>query len=249
MFIESYKSKYLMSSDGVRLHYLEAGVGKPLVLIHGWSQSALEFKYIISELSKYYWIVAIDLRGHGNSDKPSHGYRISRLAKDVYETLVYLGMQEVNLLGWSMGCSIVLSYWDLFGSERLSKMILVDQPGWLLKTEENELGLWTFDELITINATEDDRRILIEENLKMPPEYSAHLAFIHWLNAWRDIIPTINIPALIIGGKKSFINWHSQVWNSEKIAGSQLELFEERGHLMFFEEPERFNKLVIEFVG
>ena len=54
----------------------------------------------------------------------------------------------MNILGWSMGCSVIWSYWDLFGSERLSKMILVDEPGWLLKTDENDLGLWTFDELV-----------------------------------------------------------------------------------------------------
>lgn len=271
MFKEIGQSNYFTLRDGVRLHYLEAGSGKPLVMIHGWSQSAAEFKKNIAELSKYYRVIAVDLRGHGESDKPSHGYRISRFAKDVHELFIYLGLEDVNILGWSMGCSVIWSYWDLFGSERLSKMILVDEPGWLLKTDENDLGLWTFDELVavcksinadqpkftkdlidgllTINASEDDRNFLIEENLKMPAENSSRLAFIHWLNDWRDVIPTINIPALIVGGKKSFINWHSQVWNHEKIAGSKLEIFEERGHLMFFEEPERFNKLVIEFIG
>lgn len=265
------QSKYFTVNDGVRLHYFEAGSGKPLVMIHGWSQSAAEFKKNISELSQYYRVIAIDLRGHGESDKPNHGYRISRFAKDVFELITYLDLKDVNILGWSMGCSVIWSYWELFGSERLSKMILVDEPGWLLRTDENDLGLWTYDELVatcknivedkatftkqlidgllTITVSEEDTEFLIKENLKMPADYSARLAFIHWLNDWRDVIPTINIPALIIGGKKSFINWKSQVWSNEKIQGSKLEIFEERGHLMFFEEPDKFNKLVADFIG
>jgi len=264
------QSKYFTVNDGVRLHYWEVGSGKTLVMIHGWSQSAAEFKNNISELSKYYRVIAIDLRGHGESDKPIHGYRISRFAKDVFELITGLDLKDVNILGWSMGCSVIWSYWDLFGSERLSKIILVDEPGWLLKSDENDLGLWTYDELIatcknvftdqstftkqlidgllTKSVPEEDKKFLIEENLKMPPEYASRLMFIHWLNDWRDIIPTINIPTLIIGGKQSFINWQSQVWNNDKIANSKLEIFEERGHLMFFEESEKFNKLVQEFI-
>ena len=50
-------------------------------------------------------------------------------------------------------------------------------------------------------------------HMKMPAEYTVTLAFTHWLGDWRDVIPTITIPTLIIGGKKSFVNWKSQVWN------------------------------------
>lgn len=197
-------------------------------------------------------------------------HRLSRFAKDIHDLILGLDLKDVTILGWSMGCSVIWSYWDLFGSERLSKIILVDEPGWLLKTEENDLGLWSYDELLAnveaINADkvaytkalidglltkkmpEEDVQFLIAENLKMPAEYTARLAIIHWFLDWRDIIPTISLPTMIIGGKKSFVNWHSQVWNNEMIPGSKLELFEDRGHLMFFEEPEKFNKIVSDFI-
>ena len=74
------------TSDGVNLHYLEAGSGKPILMIPGWSQTAEQFKYQLSGLSDRYRVIAIDMRGHGESDKPEFGYKISRLAKDTHDT-------------------------------------------------------------------------------------------------------------------------------------------------------------------
>jgi hypothetical protein len=70
------------TSDGVNLHYLEAGSGKPILMIPGWSQTAEQFKYQLGGLSDRYRVIAVDMRGHGESDKPEFGYKISRLAKD-----------------------------------------------------------------------------------------------------------------------------------------------------------------------
>ena len=73
-------------NDGTRLNVLQAGSGKTLVLIPGWSQTAEQFKFQIEGLADRYRVIAVDMRGHGDSDKPGHGYRISRLAKDVFST-------------------------------------------------------------------------------------------------------------------------------------------------------------------
>jgi len=69
-------SKHVATGDGVQLHYLEAGSGPTLVLVHGWSQSAEQFRHQIDGLSDRYHIVAFDQRGHGESEKPDHGYKI-----------------------------------------------------------------------------------------------------------------------------------------------------------------------------
>ncbi|WP_446899134.1 alpha/beta fold hydrolase [Clostridium sp. LBM24168] len=267
---------FFTTNDECKLHYEDVGSGKPLVLIHGWAQSAAIFRRNIPEFSKYYRVISVDVRGHGESGKPAYGYRLSRFAKDIYELMNYLNLKDVNLLGWSMGCSIIWSYWDLFRSERLSKLILVDEPAWLMKTEDYDIGASTFDELIamcnnikkdqlgftkqfidetlTIKDSEKDEnypkelKSIIDENLKIPAEYSSRLAFIHWLIDWRDIMPTITIPTLLISGRKSFINWRSVVWNKERIPNSKLEFFEDRGHFMFFEDAEKFNKIVRQFI-
>jgi len=126
MSTSEVQSKHFTTNDGVRLHYLEAGSGKPLVLIHGWSQCAEEFKHQIAGLSDRYRVIAIDQRGHGDSEKPGFGYRIQRLAKDLQDLLVSLNLQDVTVLGHSIGCSVIWCYWDLFGSDRLAKIVLVD---------------------------------------------------------------------------------------------------------------------------
>ncbi len=119
--------KSVTISGGVTLRYHEAGAGKPLVMIPGWSQSAAEFKHQTAALAEGRRVIALDMRGHGESDKPAGGYRISRLAADLREVLIALDLQDVDLLGHSMGCSVGWSYLELFGPERLSRLIFVDE--------------------------------------------------------------------------------------------------------------------------
>ncbi len=270
------------TSDGVRLHYIEAGSGKPLVMIPGWSQTAAQFKHQIAGLSDKYRVIAIDMRGHGESDKPNYGYRIQRLSADVHEFLVAKGLNHVTLAGHSMGCSVIWGYWELYGSDRLSKLILIDQmpmittnPIWSDKEKEdagaildkNSLydvtnalagadGVKTTEGFITGMFTKQYSRAevnwVIQQNLKMPRPYSARLLYDHATNDWRDQIPRINIPTLVIGAKTSLVGWKSQQWIGSQIKGSRVEIFEESeggNHFMFMENPEKFNRIVKEFIG
>lgn len=270
------------TSDGVRLHYDEAGSGSALVMIPGWSQTAAQFKHQLPGLSDRYRVIALDLRGHGESDKPAHGYRISRLAKDLHDALEALDLERVTLLGHSMGCSVIWCYWDLFGSERLAKLVLVDQmpiltanPIWSQAEREAAGCIFDLDSLYeTVNALagregaaatadligdmltsaipEQEKSWIVSQNLTLPREYAARLLYDLSTADWRDTIPTIDIPTLVVSGRASTVPWTSQVWIHEQIAGSRLEIFEEAGgggHFMFIESPDRFNRIVAEFIG
>lgn len=114
-------------SGGVSLNALEEGEGQPLIMIPGWSQTAAAFARNISELAKNRRVIALDMRGHGDSSKPAGGYRIQRLAKDLEEVITALGLTSVDLLGHSMGSSIIWGYLDLFGPKNLRKLVIVDQ--------------------------------------------------------------------------------------------------------------------------
>lgn len=116
-----------VTDDGVRLNYIEKGQGRPLVLVPGWSQTAAMYKHQIESLSRRYRVIAVDMRGHGDSDKPAHGYRMARLAQDLHELIVGLNLRDVVLGGHSMGCSVIWSYWDHYGADRVSKLLLIDQ--------------------------------------------------------------------------------------------------------------------------
>ena len=78
-----------------------------MVMIPGWSQTAAQFNYQIARLHDRYRLIALDMRGHGESDKPAFGYKIARLSKDLHDVLVALDLREVTLLGHSMGCSVI----------------------------------------------------------------------------------------------------------------------------------------------
>jgi pimeloyl-ACP methyl ester carboxylesterase len=132
----------IITRDGTALRFTRTGDGHPLILIPGWSQSAAEFGRQIDDLSSVATVYQLDMRGHGRSDKPPHGYRISGFAADLHDAIVGLGLKSVDVLGHSMGCSVIWSYLDLFGPRFLRKLVLVDQAptatsrtGW--SSEEN----------------------------------------------------------------------------------------------------------------
>lgn len=273
---------WFTTNDGVKLHYLEAGTGSALVMIPGWSQSAMEFKHQLAGLSDKYHVYAIDMRGHGDSEKPDHGYRIQRLSEDVHEFLAAKDLSGVTLAGHSMGCSVIWGYWEQYGGDRLSKLILVDQmpvitsnPAWSAKELEDAGAIFDAKSLFeTVNGlagpdgvkmtngfitgmftkqySPDVVKWVIQENLKFPREYAARLLFDHATNDWRDVIPRINVPTLVVGGKASLVPWKSQVWVGSQIKGARTEIFDENeggAHFMFIENPEKFNRLVKEFNG
>lgn len=130
--------KSFTTDDGATLSYLEGGQGHPLIMIPGWSQSADEFKRQFDTLCDGAHVFAFDMRGHGESVSVLHGYRIYRLATDIHEFIHHRDISGADMLGHSMGCSIIWAFLDLFGhAHPPRKLVLVDQapcvtakPGW-----------------------------------------------------------------------------------------------------------------------
>ncbi len=112
---------------GIKLHYVEAGEGKPLIIIPSWSLTGAWYQHQLQGLSHNRRVIALDMRGHGESSKPENGYRVSRLAADLRAVIEALDLKEVDLMGHSIGSSIIWSYHDLFGDYRLGRMVFVDQ--------------------------------------------------------------------------------------------------------------------------
>ena len=276
------QSRHIPTNDGVTLHYLEAGSGPPLVMIPGWSQTAEQFKYQIEGLCDRYRCIAIDMRGHGESEKVSFGYKIQRLAKDLHDVLTGLDLNKVALLGHSMGCSVIWCYWDLFGADRIGNLILVDQPPFLMSNpawSDSERGasgaifdcetvlklcnalagpdgepttMKSIGNMLSSSISDEQKTWIIAQNLKFPREYAARLLYNHSMQDWRDVIPRLSVPTLVIGGKASHIPWKSQAWIHEQIPNSELVLFDkdEGGHhFMFISCPDKFNRVIVTFLG
>jgi len=278
----SFKRGEIVLRDGVRLRYLEAGSGPPLLMVPGWSQTAVQFQHQLAGLSDRYRVIALDMRGHGDSDKPEHGYRLSCLAEDLHEALDALALEGTTLLGHSLGATMIWGFWELFGAHRTGRFIFVDQPpffveqpyasepSWtgasasvtheaLFQTVQNLAGPDGVDmttamlaAMVSPEMTRTEFDWLVEMNLRMPRRYAARLLYNGAMSDWRDTIPRIDMPTLIVSGRASHVPWQSQVWIHERIAGSQIVFVEadERGrHFMFMENPERFNELVRAYLG
>jgi len=116
------------TSDGVKLSYWEAGKGKPLVFIPGWSANGAEYINVMYLLSKSYHVYVLDPRNQGLSQRVAYGGRISRFAMDLRELADHLGLKQADYCGWSMGASVLWSYIDLFGTKGMRKIAFVDEP-------------------------------------------------------------------------------------------------------------------------
>ena len=118
--------------------------------------------------------------------------------------------------------------------------------------EAEQVTRQIMDGMVTRHATSEMREWIVQCNLKMPRDLAGTLMYNHFLMDWRDLIPRINLPTLIISGRTSVIPWKSQEWIHNQIKGSQFEVFEEAEggrHFMFIENPEKFNRLIMEYLG
>jgi pimeloyl-ACP methyl ester carboxylesterase len=132
--------------NGTRLHYLAAGRGEPVYLLHGYAQTSHMWRPLIAELAKTRAVIASDLRGIGQSAKPPQGYDKKTMAQDVQALAASLGHRRVQLVGHDIGLMVAYAYAAQFPAE-VERIALMDAflPGvgewqtvWLLR------DLWHF---------------------------------------------------------------------------------------------------------
>lgn len=132
-----------MTASRVRLHVEDTGGnGRPVVLIHGWPLSADSWKAQVPVLKEAgYRVVAYDRRGFGRSDKPADGYEYDTLADDLAGVINDLDLQDVTLVGFSMGGGEVARYIARHGEQRLHSVVFASAvPPYMLKTDDNPEG-------------------------------------------------------------------------------------------------------------
>jgi pimeloyl-ACP methyl ester carboxylesterase len=130
-------------ANAVRLHIEDsAGVGRPVVLIHGWPLSAQAWQPQLSVLrAAGYRVVAYDRRGFGRSDKPESAYDYNVLADDLQRVLEQCELQDVTLVGFSMGGGEVARYISRHGEARLHSVVFASAvPPYLLQSADNPEG-------------------------------------------------------------------------------------------------------------
>jgi pimeloyl-ACP methyl ester carboxylesterase len=147
---ENFKHQYA-EVNGVKLHYVIGGTGDPLVLVHGFGQNWYMWNRLLPELSKHFTVIAPDLRGVGESDKPEGGYDKKNMAKDVHELVKSLGFTDINLAGHDIGLMVAYAYAAQYPTE-VKKLSLMDallpgiEPVWSqVKANAWWFGFFGFD--------------------------------------------------------------------------------------------------------
>ncbi len=132
--------------NGVRLHYLSAGKGDPVILMHGYAETSRMWRPLMVELAKNHTVIAPDLRGFGQSSKPTAGYEKKTMAQDIHALATSLGYQRASIVGHDIGLMVAYAYAAQYPTE-VDRIALMDAflPGvgewknvWLLR------DLWHF---------------------------------------------------------------------------------------------------------
>src|SRR2546428_4860012 len=131
------------NSTAIDIYCEDPGWGKPVVLVHGWPLSgALWEKQVTDLLNAGHRVITYDRRGFGQSSKPSTGYNYDTFAEDLHKLVTKLDLRDFALVGFSMGGGEVARYIGKYGSDRVSKAVVLSAvPPVLLKKADNPQGI------------------------------------------------------------------------------------------------------------
>ena len=257
------KSEFFKTSDGIRIHYLEAGSGRPIVFIPGWTMPAWIWQKQIDEFSKRYHVIAVDPRSQGESDKPTYGHLPETRSRDYKELVDHLGLKQPVLVGWSMACGELVKYAEQFGTDNVGGLVLVDgllpdKPspelfafisGWMnqLQQDRQKLADGFVRSMYKKPQPEDYLKRVIDASVQVPADTAAVL--IYNMIAVKDFSPGLdrmNRPVLFMYQPETqptadFL----KLKLGDKV---QLERFEGDGHALFVDDPEKFNHVLEEFL-
>jgi len=262
------KSHMIPGGGGTRVHVVESGnpSGRPILYIHGFSQCWLSWsRQMNSDLAKEYRLIAMDMRGHGLSDKPAAGYDDSKLwAEDVASVIKTLGLQQPILCGWSYGVLVILDYLRNFGEDKVGGLHFVASvtklgseeamavitpeflnlvPGFF-STETNETvsSLQSLLQLCFARpVSPEDLMLMLGFNVAVPPGVRQAL-FSRTINN-DDVLAKISQPVLITGGASEAIIKPTAVdLLKSAMPHAEIQVIENAGHAPFWDDPAAFNQ-------
>ncbi len=247
--------------------------GKTILFLHGWPANHNLFEYQFNRLpQKGCRCIGMDTRGFGNSDKPMGGYDYNRLADDVNGVIQSLKLEHITLAGHSMGGAIAIRYMSRYNQRNVDRLALfgaaapslVQRPGFPYGNPPEEITR-------LIQASYNDRPQMLRDFGKIFFHQPITPAFGDWFfwiglqaagwatarcaETFRDEtlfedLPKITVPTLILHGIHDLVCRYSLALALKQgIRNSKLVPFENSGHGLFWEERDKFNYELAQFVG
>src|SRR5215207_7529961 len=256
------KSHRIKGGGGVQLHVVEVGNpgGRPVLFIHGFSQCRLAWgRQLGSDLADDYRLVAMDMRGHGLSDKPREGYSDSRAwADDVNATIVALGLDHPILCGWSYGPLVILDYLRHYGEDGVGGVNFVGGvtklgseeaaaaltpeflglvPGFFSTNVEESVR--SLEALLRLcfarEPSAEELYLMLGYNVSVPPHVRQALLSRPLDND--DLLPTLRCPVLITHGvRDGVIKPAAADQHKAAIAHARIQMIPNTGHAIFWDD-------------
>jgi non-heme chloroperoxidase len=262
------KSHKITGGGGVQLHAIEAGNprGRPILFLHGVSQCWLQWsRQLDSSLARDYRLIALDLRGHGLSDKPHDGYDDARLwAEDIDAVIQNLSLDHPVLSGWSYGPLVFLDYVRHWGEDRIGGLHFVGAVSKLgseaavsvLTPEFLSLvpAFFSTDTETTVRGQEGllklcfsqqpsaaEQYLMLGYNVSVPPYVRQGLFSRSFDND--DLLPKIRKPVLITHGALDAIVKRAAVeQHKAAMPQAQVHIMANAGHGAFWDDAAGFNE-------
>ena len=266
----------IMVEPGVRVYVndINPSGNKTIIFLHGWPANYRLFEYQYNILPHMgYRCIGIDTRGFGNSDKPWSGYSYNRLADDILQVIKALNLHNVTLLGHSTSGAVAIRYMARYNGFGVSKLVLcaaaapslVQRPNFPYGHKSEDI------EKVFIQGAYNDRPKMLEDFGKIffykqvsPPlsdwlfqmglqasGYATIAISKDWITEelFNDL-PKIYVPTLIMHGiHDQVVPYQLGVVQNQGIRNSKLIPFENSGHGLFYDEMNKFNKELAQFVG
>jgi len=267
------------NTGDIDLYYEDHGAGKPVVLIHGYPLSGASWeKQTAALLAAGYRVITYDRRGFGKSSQPTTGYNYDTFAADLQQLVTQLKLEDFSLAGFSMGGGEVARYLGKYGSNGVSKAVIISGvPPFLLKTADNPAGVdasvfegiqkavtadrYAFFTDFFNNFYNTDlllgkrvSRQVVEAswNIAAGSSATASLACVPaWHEDFRADLARIDVPTLVLHGDADRILPidASGRRTAAMIRGSRLAIVKDGPHCITWTHAEEVNRELVAFLG
>jgi pimeloyl-ACP methyl ester carboxylesterase len=254
--------------NGIRLHYLTAGKGDPVILLHGYAQNSHMWRPLMTELAKTRLVIAPDLRGFGQSSKPDRGFEKKTMAQDIHALANSLGIRRASVVGHDIGLMVAYAYAAQYPAE-VDRIVLMDAflPGvgewktvWLLRDlwHFHFYGVIYFEHFWNdfaanpkLSIPEADRRLYAAAYAKpgaMRAGFEVFRAFEQDAKDFAEFAQTkLTMPMLVLTGEKASGNF---LIEQARLVDSNVEgvVIKGSGHWLMKEAPDQVLPQLVAFL-
>ncbi|PZL98882.1 alpha/beta hydrolase [Pantoea graminicola] len=266
------------TTDGTQIYFKDWGTGKPVLFSHGWPLDADMWDSQMNFLAgKGYRVIAFDRRGFGRSDQPWNGNNYDTFASDINDLITHLDLQDVTLVGFSMGGGDVTRYIGNYGSDRVAALVLLGAVTPLFgKTADYPQG-------VDMSVFEEIRAGLLKDRAQFIKEFATpfygtnagqtvsdgvmtqtlNIALLASLKSTVDCVTAfaetdfradvakVNVPTLVIHGSNDQVVPFESTGKvaAEMIEGAELKVYDNAPHGFVVTHQEQLNQDLLAFLN